>query len=95
MSGFVQAVRSDTFSKRNNGQLVEGTVSSTLAHVAQTFRTDNQCNPRFDQDDRICFILQEQLRGYKNLEGETIKQKDFPLSGGCKKFKKIPLTLRI
>ena len=80
MSGFAQAVRSGSFSKRNNGHLVEGTVATTIAHVAQTFRTNNQCDPRLDQDGKTCFILQEQLRGYKNLDGATIKQKALPLS---------------
>ena len=91
MSGFAQAVRSGTFSKRHNGQLVEGTVSTTIAHVAQTFRTNNKCDPRLDQDGKTCFILQEQLRGYRNLDGATIKQKALPLSA-IRKFLELATT---
>ncbi len=80
ISGFSHAVRSGTFSKRNNGQLVEGTVATTIAHVAQTFRTNNQCDPRLDQEGKTCFILQEQVRRCSNLDGATIKQKALPLS---------------
>ena len=50
-----QAIRSGAFSKQNNGSLVEQTVSTTLAHMAQTFRTNNQCDPRLDQDSKTCF----------------------------------------
>ena len=48
--------------------------------MAQAFRTNNKCDPRLDQDGKTCFILQEQLRGYRNLDGATIKQKALPLS---------------
>ena len=91
ISGFTQAVRSGTISKRHNGQLVEGTVSTTIAHVAQTFRTNNKCDPRLDQDGKTCFILQEQLRGYRNLDGATIKQKALPLSA-IRKFLELATT---
>ena len=37
ISGFGQAVRSGTFSKRDNGLLVEGSVATTIVHATQAF----------------------------------------------------------
>ncbi len=54
MSGFAQAVTEDTFSKGNYTNLVEGTVSTTLAHEAQVIRTNNRHDPRLDHDGQTC-----------------------------------------
>ena len=59
MSGFSQALREGTFSKSNNTNLVEGTISTTLVHVAQAFKANNRKDPRLDNDGKTCFILQE------------------------------------
>ena len=58
---------------------MEGTVATTIAHVAQTFRVNNRCDPRLDQDGKTNLTSQEQLRGYKNLDGAKLKQKALPL----------------
>ena len=68
MSSFAQAVREGIFSKRNHGNLVEGTIATTLAHVTQAFRSNNRSDPRLDTDGKTCFILQEQYRGYSNQD---------------------------
>ena len=65
MSGFAQAVRQGTFSRGNHTNLVEGTALTTLAHVAQAFRTNNRKEPRLDTDGKTCYIIQEQLRGVR------------------------------
>ena len=79
ISGFGQAVRQGSFSKGNNKQLVEGTVSTTLSHVAQTFRANDRKDPRLDRDGKTCFQISEQLRGYRNQDSSTKKQKALPL----------------
>ena len=80
MSGFAQAVREGAFSKRNHTDLVEGTVATTLAHVAQAFRANDRNDPRLDHDGKTCFILQEQYRGYSNQDKGQKKQKALPVS---------------
>ena len=73
LSGFAKAVRTGTSSERRSGYLVEGSVATTTAHVAQIFRANNIKNPRLDQDGKTSFMLQEQFRGYRNLDGAKQK----------------------
>ena len=73
MSGFAEAVRSGVFFRGNNKELVEGIVTTTITHMAQTFRTNNRCDPRLDQDGTSSFILQEQYRGYSNQDKAKLK----------------------
>ena len=80
MSTFAQAVREGSFSKRNSKNLVEGTVSTTLAHMAQTFRANNRHDPRLDNDGKTSYILQEQFRGYSNQDQAKQKQKALPIA---------------
>ena len=79
MSAFAQAIREATFSQRNRGELVEGTVNASLSYVAQAFRADNRPDPRLDIDGKLCFLLQEQFRGYRNQDGTKNKQKALPM----------------
>ena len=69
ISGFAQAVRIGIFSKGHNKNLVEGTVTTTVVYVAQTFRANSRNDPIFDSDGKTCFMLQEQYRGYRNTDG--------------------------
>ena len=80
MLAFAQAVREATFSPSDNINLVEGTVNSTLSYVAQAFRSNDRPDPRLDIDGKICFMLQEQFRGYRNQDGSRNKQKALPMS---------------
>ena len=80
ISGLAQAVRSGTFSKGDHKNLVEGTVSTTLAHVAQTFRANNRHDPRLDHDGKTSYILQEQYRGYSNQDRAQKNQKALPIA---------------
>ena len=79
MSAFAQAMREAAFSKTVRGHLVEGTVNATLSYVAQAFWSNNRKDPRLDVDGKICFILQEQFRGYRNQDGTRLKQRALPL----------------
>ena len=59
---------------------MEGTVATTVTHVAQTFRSTFRNDPRLDKDDKTYIMLQEQYRGYRNTDGSKKKQKALPLS---------------
>ena len=48
--------------------------------MAQAFRSNNRPDPRLDVDGKMCFILQEQYRGYRNQDGSRRKQKALPMS---------------
>ena len=72
-SAFAQAMQEATFTKGDRFQLVKGTVNATLSYVAQAFRSNNQNNPRLDSNNKTCFIIQEQLRGYRNQDGSRRK----------------------
>ena len=50
MTVFAQVVREGAFSKGNRTNLVEGTISTSLAHVAQAFRANNRKVHRLDND---------------------------------------------
>ena len=52
ISSFTQAMQETTFTRRNKYELVEGTVSATLSHVSQAFRSKNRADPRLDADGK-------------------------------------------
>ena len=68
-----------TFTKVDRVQLVGGTVNANLSYVAQAFRSNNRNDPRLDSNNKTCFIIQEQLRGYRNQDGSRRKQKALPM----------------
>ena len=72
---------------------MEGTVNATLSYVAQAFRADNRPDPRLDVDGKMCFLLQEQMRGYRNQDGSKMKQKALPMSV-LRKFHSIAVSSR-
>jgi hypothetical protein len=80
MAAFAQAVREAAFTPRPREHLVEGTVSASLSYVAQAFRSNNRKDPRLDADGKTCFLIQEQLRAYRNQDGSRNKQKALPMS---------------
>ena len=79
MSAFAQAMRKAAFTRTNKTELVEGTVNATVSFVAQAFRSNNRPDPRLDVDGKLCFILQEQFRAYRNQDGSRRKQKALPM----------------
>jgi len=58
------------------------TVNSTVSYVAQTFKANIRGDPRLDTDGKMCFLLNEQWRAYKNLDGKRKKQKALPTNDG-------------
>ena len=58
---------------------MEGTVNASLSYVAQAFRSNNRKDPRLDADGKTCFLIQEQLRAYRNQDGSRAKQKALPM----------------
>ena len=71
--------------------MVKGLVSTTLAHVAQTFRANNKKDPRLENDGKTFIILQEQGRGYINLGKVRKKQKKLPIMV-LKKMMEVSIT---
>ena len=59
---------------------MEGTVAATLSYVAQAFRSNNRSDPRLDEDNKMCFLIKEQIRGHRNEDGNKKKQKALPMS---------------
>jgi hypothetical protein len=80
VAAFAQAIREATFSSGDRAHLVEGTVSASLSYVAQAFRSNNRKDPRLDADGKMCFLIQEQLRAYRNQDGSRNKQKALPMT---------------
>jgi hypothetical protein len=79
IAAFAQAVREASFTRGPRAHLVEGTVNASLSYVAQAFRSNNRKDPRLDADGKMCFIIQEQLRAYRNQDGSRAKQKALPM----------------
>ena len=79
MSGFAQSLKDSAFSRNNNKSFVEGTISTTLSQVAQTFRANKRNDPRLNHDGKTSYILQEHFRGYSNQDRSIQKQKALPI----------------
>ena len=78
-SAFAQAMREASYSGKSFTTLVEGTVRAAVDHVAQTFRSNNRPDPRNDDGGNLNWLLQQQYKGYKNLDKNTTQQKALPL----------------
>ena len=68
-----------SFSTKYFSSLAEGTIRTTVDHVAQTFRSSNQPDPRNDNRGCLSYVLQQQYKGYKNQDKNVKKQKALPL----------------
>ena len=79
ISAFAQAVRDGTYATRTDEPLVEGSVCATISYVAQTFRANNRPDPQLDSNGKTCFLLTEQWRAYRNMDGSRQKQKALPM----------------
>lgn len=80
VSAFAQAVREAAFSKGDRESLVAKSVSTTLSHVVQTFRSNHRPDPRLDSDGRTCILLEDLFRAYRAADGSEKKQKALPFS---------------
>ena len=78
LSAFAQAMRQASFSRGPKRTLVEGTVRTAIDYVAQTFRSYHKPDPRLDGGGKTAFIIQQQLRGYRNTDRNAKQQKALP-----------------
>ena len=78
---FMQKVREKTFSESTHGndKLVADSCRSALQGVCTAFITEGHPNPSLDEDGKLAFILQRQIRGYRNTDPATRQQKPIPL----------------
>ena len=79
MSAFAQSMREAPFTRINKDELVEGTFSPNLSHVAQALRSNNRPDPRLETEVKKCFILQEQFRIYHDKDVTKLMQKALPM----------------
>ena len=49
-----------------------------MDNVAQTFRDNDELNPKLDRSGNTSSLLLRQLKGYTNLDGNEIQQKAIP-----------------
>ena len=56
---------------------VSDTVCTTIDAVAQTYRAHNCPSPIHDDEGKLTFLLQSQLKGYKNNDASCKRQKAF------------------
>ena len=82
LSAFAQTVRECEYSKSTRGydHLVAGTCFAALDDISKAFVATGRPNPQFDGDGKRAFLLQRQLRGYKNLDPGEKHQKAIPLA---------------
>ncbi len=60
------AMREARFSRPSHVQLVKGSIASAISHVSQTFRKHGRPDPTLDDDGKTGFLLQRELRAFKN-----------------------------
>ena len=75
---FGHAIRSTLYSAKTNKVLASGTVRSSMDHVAQTFRDNDDPNTKLDRSGNTSSLLLRQLKGYINLDGNEVQQKEIP-----------------
>ena len=73
LSAFGTAIRDGRFSKQNKPNK-SGSVRSAIDHVAQTYKLAHRPDPRLDTDAKFAFILQRQIRSYKNSDNPETQQ---------------------
>ena len=77
---FAQALRDAQFSPKHITRLAEGSIRTTVDHVAQAFRASDRPDPRLDSEGRVALLLSQQYKGYKNRDANSTQQKALPLS---------------
>jgi hypothetical protein len=68
IGSFALAVREARFLRSAHDPLVASTVSGTIQYLCSTFRENGYPNPTLDEDSQFAFILQRELRSFKNLD---------------------------
>jgi hypothetical protein len=80
LGAFAHRVRSNEWSKssRGNDNLVAGTCRAAIDAVCQAFRAAGWEDPGKDTNGNLAFVLQRQMRGYKNNDPAEQPQKAIP-----------------
>jgi len=68
LSAFAQSIREGRFGSQPPKLLKADSVRATLDCVAQAYKLADRADPRLDQDGKLAFLLQHQLRGYKAID---------------------------
>ncbi len=68
------------FLRSTHDPLVASTVSSTIQYLCSTFRENGYPNPTLNEDGQFAFILQRELRPFKNLNPPDKHQAAVPMS---------------
>jgi hypothetical protein len=68
LGAFGQVIRESRFHTKQHHPCKSESVRAAMDHVAQAYRLANRPDPRLDIDGKPAFILQWQLKGYKNTD---------------------------
>jgi hypothetical protein len=68
LSAFAHSMREGRFCTKAIKTIKSDSVRATLDCVAQAFKLADRADPRLDADGKLAFLLQRQLRGYKNVD---------------------------
>jgi len=81
IAAFANTVRECTYSRSTKGydRLVANTCRAAVDAVAKAFTAHNLPDPTAGPNGKLAFLLQRQLRGYKNNDPGTKHQKCLPL----------------
>ena len=76
LGAFAQAVREREFSTKGKDDLVSSTCKEAVDKVAENFRANNRCDPRYGEHGQDTHeILKKQYRGYANTDPPVKQQK--------------------
>ncbi len=91
LSAFCNAIREGRLLSKQNKCNKSSSVRATLDYVAQTYKLANRPDPRLDEDQKFAFILQRQIRGYKN-EDKPEKQQVAITGSVLREFFKLSIS---
>jgi hypothetical protein len=74
LSAFCNAIREGRLLTKQNKINKSTSVQAALDYVAQAYKLANRPDPRLDIDRKFAFILQRQIRGYKNSDNPEQQQ---------------------
>jgi hypothetical protein len=82
LGAFTQRVQDNEWSRSSKGydHVVAGTCRATIDNVCQAFVAAGYENPGKDTHGQLAFVLQRQLKGYKNNNPAEQPQKAIPFS---------------
>jgi hypothetical protein len=92
LSAFCNAIREGRLLTKQHKPNKATSVRAALDHVAQAYKLANRPDPRLDGDGKFAFILQCQIRGYKN--SDKPEQQQVAITGSIlREFYKLSISL--